>query len=126
MEYLIRYKTKKGVIPSHIPLLQSFTDNLNSKRTSWKYTKHALSQIEKRFNKRTIIDYIDNTKKDIKYIYEYCTYHNTIEKVCYAMPFNSNILGIVALRNRIIITAYIIENTNWLNSVYIAWRKVLI
>jgi hypothetical protein len=49
-----------------------------------------------------------------------------IEKVCYAIPFNQNTLGIVCLKNRVLITAYIMESTNWLKSVYNSWGKILI
>ena len=126
MNYIIRYKTKRGVIPQHIPLLKSFTDSLNSKRTKWTCTTHALNRIDTRFEKHTIINHIEHTKKRLEYIYEYCMKYSMIEKVCYAIPFNQNTLGSVCLKNRVLITAYIMESTNWLKSVYNSWGKILI
>ena len=116
----------KSCIYQHIPLLKSFTDSLNSKRTKWTCTTHALNRIDVRFERRIILNHIEKTEKKLEYIYEYYMKYNMVEKVCYAIPFNSNMLGIVCLKNRVLITAYIMESTNWLKSVYNSWGKILI
>lgn len=125
MNYIIRHKIKRGVIPQHIPLLKSFTDSLNSKRTKWTCTTHALNRIDVRFERRIILNHIEKTEKKLEYIYEYYMKYNMVEKVCYAIPFNSNMLGIVCLKNRVLVTVYIIDNIYWIESINKSWTRLI-
>ncbi len=125
MSCLIRHKIKRGVIPQHIPLLKSFTDSLNSKRTKWACTYHALNRIDSRFDRTTILNHIENTEKRLEHVYEYYMKYNMVEKACYAFQFNTETLGIVCLKNRVLVTVYTLNNAR-LKSIASIWHKILL